>query len=77
MKNKNIIVNGVEREVDFNRVDYDQLVMLAHGPNLPAGVQTITYFRGPAAARCGSLAPDESVGLRDGMVFTVVSTSRA
>lgn len=76
-KLKTIWVNGRERELDYQRLTYDELCMLAHGPGSLPGVATITFFRGPKSKPEGSLQAGESVRLKNGMSFTVVHTNRA
>ncbi len=73
-----IILNGAENQMIGRRVSYAEIQSAAleksimHPP-----VLTVTYFRGPAANKEGSLIPGQSIDIIDGMVFSAVSTNDA
>ena len=56
MKNKNIIVNGVEREVDYRRLSHNQLVMLAPqvAPNRTQLAEMRRCDGSPMSCSCGT-----------------------
>lgn len=76
---RTIILNGRKRTLDCTQLSYNELVMLTDGPvgTEDNRVFTMTYFRGPASNREGSLSRGQVVKLKNRMVFTVVQTNRA
>ena len=74
-----IIVNTREKHVDGPSVSFDQLVQLAFDP-VPTGSNvefTITYRRGPAEKPEGTVAPGQTVPIKDGEIFNVTCTDRS
>jgi hypothetical protein len=74
-----IIVNTREKHVEGPSVTFDQLVHLAFDP-VPTGPNvefTITYRRGPAEKPEGTVAPDQTVSIKDGEIFNVTCTDRS
>jgi len=75
-----IIVNGRAKTIPKNdALTYNQLVVLAfdNPPSGPNIVFTITYRRGCGNKPEGTLAEDESVRLKDGMIFNVTATDKS
>lgn len=75
----NIIVNTEKKEVLKPRLTFDELVILGLG-SIPTGENikiTVDYGMGPKANPQGSLQPDESVRLKNKMVFDVSATDRS
>lgn len=78
-KSRTVIVNGREKEVTTKELSFDAVVALAFDP-VPSGpnwVFTITYRRGEGNKPEGTLAPGESVKVKDGMVFNVTATDKS
>ena len=74
-----VVVNGRRKEVEGNKLTYDQVVALAFNPP-PSGpdVQiTVQYTNGPEHKPTGTLVEGQSVKIRDGMVFDVTATNRS
>lgn len=74
-----VIVNAVEKEVTTKELSFDQVVALAFDP-VPSGpnwVFTITYRRGEGNKPEGTLAPGETVKVKDGMIFNVTATDKS
>lgn len=70
-----IIVNGMEIQVDHEKLSYEELLKLAHGgPRF--GVYSVTYSRGPNGSS-GILLPNREVEVTTGMVFNACHTSNA
>lgn len=78
-KDLTIIVNGREKTVPKTDLTSDQLVNLAFD-DPPTGefiCFTITYRRGQGNKPEGTLAEDESVKVKDGMIFNVTATDKS
>lgn len=79
-KTVTIIVNGRQRSWPKNAdISYEQLIGLAF-ENPPTGddVQiTVQYTRGEGHKPSGTLVENQSVKVKDGMVFDVTATNRS
>jgi hypothetical protein len=78
-KDYRIVVNAREVFVESRRLSYDQVVSLAFNP-MPVGTDiifTVTYRKGPRQNPKGTLAPGESVVIKNGMIFVVTQTNRS
>ena len=78
-KDYRIVVNAREVFVDSRRLSYEQVVALAFNP-LPVGPEiifTVIYRKGPHQNPKGTLAPGESVVIKNGMIFVVTQTNRS
>lgn len=74
-----IVVNGREKMVERGRLTFDEIVALAFD-DPPTGefiCFTITYRRGQGNKPEGTLAEDESVKVRKGMIFNVTATDKS
>jgi len=74
-----IIVNGRKREVSTDDVSYVEIVQLAYGNNPPSGpniVITVTY-RNAEDGKQGTLAPGETVEIKNGTIFDVRATDKS
>jgi hypothetical protein len=74
-----IIVNGERKEVTETKLTYDQVAKLAF-PVPPPGANImflITYRHGPKQNPKGSLLENESVYLKNKMIFDVTPTDRS
>lgn len=79
MKDITIVVNGREKTVSTKELSFDALVALAF-EDPPTGefiCFTITFRRGQGNKPEGSLAEDETVKLKDGMIFNVSATDKS
>jgi hypothetical protein len=78
-KDYRIVVNAREAFVESRRLSYEQVVALAFDP-VPVGpdvIFTVTYRKGPHRNPKGTLAPGESVLIKNGMIFVVTQTNRS
>lgn len=78
-KDVTIIVNGREKTAPKGEYTFDQIVALAFDP-VPTGeniVFTITYRGGHGHKPEGILAEDDTVKLKNGMVFNVKATDKS
>lgn len=66
-----VYVNGREREVAYGVATYTEVVELAGLKGKP----TVTYHHREAGG--GTLSAGETVGVREGMIFNVASTTNA
>ena len=74
-----IYVNTKPKNIDAEEISYDQVVELAF-PKLPYGENTkttVTYRRGPRGNVEGSLKADQSIKIREGMIFSVTATDKS
>jgi hypothetical protein len=74
-----IVVNAQKKEVAEPKLTFDDVVKLAF-PVPPEGQNilfTIKYRKGPAVNPKGSLLEDQSVRVKDGMIFDVTPTDRS
>lgn len=75
-----IFVNGKRRQVAQETLSFDELVMIAYGPNPPRGElirYTITYHEADEPDDEKELFPGQTVEVEEGMVFDVVLTDRS
>jgi hypothetical protein len=74
-----IIVRGRPRTVVGRTISFEQVVALAYNPvrTEPFIVYTISYSRGPKANREGDLFKDQTVKIKEGMVFCVTETDKS
>lgn len=70
-----IVVNGREKEIDRGPISHERIVQLAFGTEAPAVTHTVNWRR--ADGDEGSLLAGESVGAREGMIFTATATNRS
>lgn len=79
-KTVTVIVNGEEHVFDKKeRLTFDEVVDLAFNPR-PTGGEiefTITYRRGHSDKPEGSLVQDESVKVKERMIFNVTYTDKS
>lgn len=77
-KTVTITVNGRERTVEDKELSFEELVRLAfeNPASGPYIVFTITYRKGHGN-KAGTLAPGESVKVKEGMIFNVTATDRS
>ncbi|HLY61043.1 MAG TPA: multiubiquitin domain-containing protein [Terriglobia bacterium] len=74
-----IIVNAREKKVTGNQISFEQVVKLAYDNNPPSGpnvVITVTYGKGEGGKQ-GTLLPDGTVPIKNGMIFNVKATDRS
>ncbi len=79
MKDITIVVNGTEKTVPKDDLTFDEIVRLAF-ETPPYGENTlfsVTYRRGHGNKPEGILAEDESVKVKDGMIFDVTPTDKS
>jgi hypothetical protein len=74
-----VVVNGRRKEVEGNKLTYEQVVVLAFNspPSGPDVQITVQYTNGPEHKPTGTLVEGQSVKIRDGMVFDVTATNRS
>jgi len=74
-----IIVNARPKEVTEDEQSFNQIVALAFNP-VPSGpniVFTVSYRKGPKENPEGTMAPGQTVEVKDGMVFDVTATDKS
>lgn len=74
-----IVVNGRSRGWDEKEITFEQVVAIAY-PNPPEGPDvdyTVSYRRGQGSKPVGTLKPNESVKVKDGMIFDVTPTDQS
>lgn len=74
-----IVVNGRSRDWDEKAITFEQVVAIAY-PNPPEGPNvdyTVSYRRGEGNKPVGTLKPNESVKVKDGMIFDVTPTDQS
>jgi hypothetical protein len=74
-----IIINGREKEVTDRELTLSELLKLAFDP-VPTGENvcfTATFRKGPRPNKEGTLLEDESVKIKNGMVFNVTATDKS
>ena len=80
-KNKTIvlIVNGREKPWNKEKINYEEVVILAFGTfdNNPNVVYTVTYDRGPHENKEGTMVKGSEVLTKNKMVFNVTATNRS
>lgn len=74
-----IVVNGMLKKVQHERLTFEDVVALAFEiPPNGEGVQfTVQYTRGHSNNSKGSLVEGQSVQVKEGMEFDVTSTNRS
>jgi hypothetical protein len=74
-----IIVNGRPKEVTEKVMSFEEIVALAFSnpPSGPNTVFTVTYRRGEGNKPEGSLVAEETVKIKDGMIFNVTATDKS
>jgi Multiubiquitin len=78
VKQITIIVNGRQKTVAEKEMTFDEIVTIAYGaPDHENNIYTVTYFRNEKEKHEGSLVRGQSIHVKDGMIFTVVRTTRS
>lgn len=80
-KDKKIIiyVNGEEKEVNKEKISYEEVIILAFGSyDSSEGVTyTVTYYKGQSHHPNGVLVEGQSVMVKKGMRINVTKTNRS
>lgn len=78
-KSYEVFVNGRAKIVKTGELSFEQIVSLAYDPvpTGPSWVFTVTYRRGDGHKPEGTLRPDESVKVKNGMIFNVTATDKS
>jgi len=78
-KNVNIIVNGIQHEVQNDDISYTQVVTIAFPDYIknPERFFSVTYRRGQGNKPEGILSPDGKVKVKEGTTFSVSDTSNS
>lgn len=76
-KSYSIIVNGEENTVDSKEISFEELIELSNLGKSDITTFTITYRRGHGNKPEGSLVEEESVKIKNGMVFNVIATDKS
>lgn len=73
-----IIVNGREKEVEFHKASYNEIIILAFGQidESPNAVYTVTYSKGNKGSK-GSMVQGDVVTVKQGVVFNVTRTDKS
>lgn len=74
-----IIVNGKDKDVNKDNIEYNEVVILAFGSYVDDDrtIYTITYSRGHSDREKGTLVKGKSVKVKEGMIFNVARTDRS
>lgn len=74
-----ILVNGEEKEVEKERISYQEVIILAFGnyDSSEGTTYTITYFRGENHKPNGVLVKGQEIMVKKGMKFNVSKTNRS
>ncbi|MFN3149859.1 multiubiquitin domain-containing protein [Bremerella sp.] len=74
-----IIVRGRPRKVSGRHISFDEVVALAYNPvrSEPFIVYTVSYSRGPNPNPEGDLYRNQTVKIKEGMVFCVTETDKS
>lgn len=74
-----IIVNGEEKEVQKEKISYEEVIILAFGSYNDSNdvAYTIMYFRGNNEKPNGFLLKGQEVNVKKGMKFNVSKTNRS
>lgn len=74
-----IIVNGEEKEVQKEKISYEEVIVLAFGSYNDSQdvAYTIMYFRGNNEKPNGFLLKGQEVNVKKGMKFNVSKTNRS
>jgi len=78
-KTVTIIVNGRKKEVEKDKMSFEDIVNLAFDNNPPKGeliVITVTFSKGEGGKQ-GTLLPGQDVNVKDGMIFNVTATDKS
>lgn len=78
-KKINIYVNGEEKEVNKEKISYEEVIILAFGSyDSSEGVTyTVTYYKGQSHHPNGVLVEGQSVMVKKGMRINVTKTNRS
>ena len=76
-KEYNIVVNGSNKIWNEKEITFDQVVILAFGNIDPNARYTMTYKRGHGNKPEGTMAPGDSVKVKEGMIFNVTPTNKS
>jgi len=79
-KTVTIIVNGRPKEVEKEKISFEEVVLLAFpGAQLqnPDFIYTVTYTKGHNDNHEGTLTKGREVKVKDGMVFNVTETNKS
>jgi hypothetical protein len=73
-----ILVNGDEHDVDEKEISYTRVVDLyLGGGGKPSNEYLVKYSHGPVENPSGTLAPGQTVKVKDGMRFRVAGTGES
>lgn len=74
-----ILVNGEEKEVEKEKISYQEVIILAFGnyDSSERTTYTISYFRGENNKPNGVLVKGQEVMVKKGMKFNVSKTNRS
>lgn len=74
----NIVVNGRPKKITATELSFDDVIRLAfdNPPSGPDVIFTVAY-RNDADHSAGTLAPGQSVKVRNGTVFNVTATNKS
>jgi hypothetical protein len=75
-----LIVNAQKKPWAETTISYQKVTHLAYPEPAPPGIiitYTVEYERGPHRNREGSLTPEHSVYVKNGMIFVVTETGRS
>ena len=78
-KEVRIIVNTREKVWGKEKISYEEVVVLAFGsystdPNV---VYTVTYSKGEAPHKEGSMVKGDNIKVKNGMIFNVTQTNKS
>ena len=76
-KEYKIIVNGREKLWNEKEISFDQVVVLAFDKIDPNISYTITYKRGHGNKPEGTMVKDDTVKVKEGMIFNVTATNKS
>lgn len=78
-KDSTIIVNGRPREVSAKNLTFTDIVRLAFEDAVfnDVTIYTVTFKRGHGEKPEGTLVEDESVQIKEGMIFNVTRTDKS
>ena len=75
-----VFVNGQPKTVTKKELSFEDVVALAYNGSPPSGpnwVFTVSYSKGEDKKPRGSMQPDDTVKVKDGMVFNVTATDKS
>lgn len=78
-KSYNLTVNTLPKVWNEKEISYKQVIILAFGSysDNPKVTYTVEFFKGEHDKQEGSLTKDESVKVKDGMVFNVSKSDQS